>query len=137
MGSIDNSRSKHHQRKGINLNSGYPHFATAAEMYHHIRDITKQGGDYTVRNFFGVIDDISPGASVCETPLFPRGALEYYTKKNMGWPYTKRESNLYQMDERGGKQGDYREGMQVKINNVIDCLRSEPRSKRAIIPIPL
>ena len=40
------------------------------------------------------------------------------------------------MDERGGKQGDYRNGMQAKINNVIDCLRSEPRSKRAIIPIP-
>ena len=121
--------------EGRNLNLGYLRFATAPDVYRHIREITKQGGDYTVRNFVGVIEDISPTASVCETPLFPRGALEYYTKKNMGWEYAQREHDTYQMDERGGKQGDYRDGMREKIKNVIACLRAQPRSKRAIIPI--
>ena len=38
--------------------------------------------------------------------------------------------------ERGGEQGDYREGMQAKLANAIDCLRSEPLSKRATITFP-
>lgn len=89
-----------------------------------------------MHNFVGVIEDISPEASICETELFPRGALEYYTRKNMGWEYTQAEAAEYQMDERGGEQGNYRAGMRKKISNVIACLASEPRSKRAIIPIP-
>jgi len=44
--------------------------------------------------------------------------------------------SLAQLPERGGAQGDYREGMQAKIANVIACLRTEPLSKRAVIPIP-
>eukprot|EP00971_Amphidinium_carterae_P160447 3180541-Amphidinium_carterae.1 len=40
------------------------------------------------------------------------------------------------MPERGGEQGDYRDGMPEKIANVISCLKEEPRSKRAIVPIP-
>eukprot|EP00301_Raphidiophrys_heterophryoidea_P023117 c7097_g1_i1.p1 GENE.c7097_g1_i1~~c7097_g1_i1.p1 ORF type:complete len:232 (-),score=61.85 c7097_g1_i1:82-777(-) len=119
-----------------NLNSMFPHFSTAKELYQHIRELTSAGGDFTVRNFVGVIDDIRPEVSVVETELFPRGAIEFYTKKNMGWEYTDEESKLYLLAERGGEQGDYRDGMQEKIRNVIDCLRTEPRSKRAIIPIP-
>lgn len=46
-----------------------------------------------------------------ETELFPKGALEYYTKKNMGWEYTQEESDKWQLNERGGAQGDYREGV--------------------------
>ena len=38
--------------------------------------------------------------------------------------------------ERGGEQGDYREGMPAKLANAIDCLRSEPLSKRATITFP-
>lgn len=135
MESEDNSSPMQRRCEGNNLGISYPRFANATEMYLHIRDITKPGGDFTVRNFVGVIEDISPEASVCETPLFPAGALEYYTKKNMGWAYTQHEFDTYQMDERGGQQGDYRDGMQAKIKNVIACLRAEPRSKRAIIPI--
>ena len=37
---------------------------------------------------------------------------------------------------RGGGQGDYREGMQGKIDNVVGCLSTHSHSKRAIIPIP-
>lgn len=49
-----------------------------------------------------------------ETELFPRGALEYYTKKNMGWDYSKQEAEQWQLSERGGAQGDYREGVSWK-----------------------
>jgi len=117
--------------------SAFPHFATAAEVYTHIRSITAQAGDFTVRNFVCVIDKMSPpDAAVVETELFPRGAIEFYTKKNMGWEYTDEETAMWLLPERGGEQGDYRDGMPEKIANVIDCLRTEPRSKRAIIPIP-
>lgn len=119
-----------------NLNTGFPHFDTAKEMYAHLLEITKPGGEFVVRNFVGVIRDISPEAALVETDLFPAGALHYYTKKNMGWKYTQEEYNTWQLAERGGAQGDYRDGMPAKIANVIDCLKSEPLSKRAIIPIP-
>ena len=89
-----------------------------------------------MRNFVGVIEDISPEASLVETELFPAGALHYYTKKNMGWEYTQEEYDTWQLAERGGEQGDYRDGMPEKIANVIDCLKTEPLSKRAVIPIP-
>jgi hypothetical protein len=94
-----------------NLNVGYPHFPTAAEMYAYLREVTLPGGEYVVRNFVGVIDDISPKASTVETDLFPKGALDYYTKKNMGWDYTQEEYDTWQMAERGGAQGDYRDGV--------------------------
>lgn len=120
----------------MNLNYRFPSFPTASDLYTHIRALTEQGGDFTVRNFVGVIEDIRPESSIVETDLFPLGALEYYTAKNMGWEYTKEEQEMWQMSERGGDQGDYRDGMPEKIANVIACLREEPRSKRAVIPIP-
>eukprot|EP00977_Amphora_coffeiformis_P003641 scaffold710_cov171-Amphora_coffeaeformis.AAC.10 len=54
----------------------------------------------------------------------------------MGWEYTQEEYDTWQLAERGGAQGDYRDGMPEKIANVIDCLKTEPLSKRAVIPIP-
>jgi hypothetical protein len=121
-----------------NLNVGFPHFATAKELHQRLVDLCSAGGggEFIVRNFVGVIQDISIEASTIETDLFPKGALEYYTKKNMGWDYTQEEYDQWQLPERGGAQGDYREGMTEKIANVIDCLKTEPLSKRAIIPIP-
>jgi len=92
--------------------------------------------EFVVRNFVGVVEDISVEASTVETELFPKGALDYYTKKNMGWPFSEEECNKWQLAERGGGQGDYREGMQKKIANVVNCLKSESLSKRAVIPIP-
>jgi hypothetical protein len=80
-------------------------------MYAYLREVTLPGGEYVVRNFVGVIDDISPKASTVETDLFPKGALDYYTKKNMGWDYTQEEYDTWQMAERGGAQGDYRDGV--------------------------
>eukprot|EP00967_Tisochrysis_lutea_P142299 scaffold262652_cov33-Tisochrysis_lutea.AAC.2 len=52
------------------------------------------------------------------------------------WEYKPEEYDRWYMPERGGEQGDYRAGMQAKIANAVDCLRNEPLSKRAIIPIP-
>ena len=58
------------------------------------------------------------------------------TKKNMGWEYSQEESDLWQLAERGGEQGDYRKGIKQKINNAIECLKNEPLSKRATITFP-
>lgn len=98
-----------------NLNVGYPQFATAKEMYSRLIELTSAGGggEFVVRNFVGVIQDISVEASMVETDLFPQGALEYYTKKNMGWDHTQDECDQWQLAERGGEQGDYREGVSL------------------------
>ena len=81
-----------------NLNGGFPHFPTAKELYAHIRGLSKnENKEFVVRNFVGVIEDVSVNASTVETELFPLGALEYYTKKNMGWEYTKEESDTWQL----------------------------------------
>mmetsp|Transcript_25014 Transcript_25014/g.80842 ORF Transcript_25014/g.80842 Transcript_25014/m.80842 type:complete len:224 (-) Transcript_25014:3168-3839(-) len=120
-----------------NLNSAFPRFATAHDVYAHLRSISKnESKEFVVRNFVCVIDDIRPESSLVETELFPRGAIEFYTAKNMGWQYTQEQYDEWFLPERGGEQGDYREGMPEKIANVIDCLKNEPLSKRAIIPIP-
>ena len=37
---------------------------TAKELYDHLREITKPGGEFVVRNFVGVIEDISVEASL-------------------------------------------------------------------------
>jgi len=121
-----------------NLNVGYPQFPTAKELHASLVELTSAGGggEFIVRNFVGVIQDISVAASTVETDLFPKGALDYYTAKNMGWEYTQEDYDKWQLAERGGAQGDYRDGMKEKIDNVIDCLKTEPLSKRAVIPIP-
>ena len=100
-----------------NLNVGFPHFQTAKQLYERLLELTKAGGggEFVVRNFVGVIQDISVDASLIETELFPSGALEYYTKKNMGWEYTQDEYDKWQLAERGGEQGDYRDGVSSKL----------------------
>ena len=51
-----------------NLNVGFPHFATARELYDHIRAISKnESKEFVVRNFVGVIEDVSVAASTVET----------------------------------------------------------------------
>ena len=87
----------------LNLNTGFQHFPTAKELYAHIRSISHdpQDKEFVVRNFVGVIEDVSVKSSTVETELFPLGALEYYTKKNMGWEYTQEESDLWQLVRAG------------------------------------
>ena len=120
-----------------NLNAGFTHYPTAKELYAHIRSLSKNADkEFVVRNFVGVIEDISIPASTVETELFPLGALEYYTKKNMGWEYSQAEADQWQLAERGGEQGDYRAGITKKIANAVACLKAEPMSKRATITFP-
>ena len=47
-----------------NLNTSFPHFPTAHELYAHLRSITQPGGEFVVRNFVAVVEDISPDASL-------------------------------------------------------------------------
>jgi hypothetical protein len=35
------------------------------------------GGDYTVHNYVAVIEDMRPNSVLVETPLFPKGAIEW------------------------------------------------------------
>ena len=78
---------------------------------------------------------VDPRSCLIETDLFHQDVLEAYTVYNLGLPIPKSYSNYFD-ESRGGGQGDYREGMQEKIKNVVDCLTVLPTSKRAIITIP-
>ena len=71
-----------------------------------------------------------------ETELFPIEALRVYSKYNLGKVINPQDKEKYFSAHRGGSQGDYREGIQKKIDNVVDCLRNFPSSKRAVITIP-
>ena len=71
-----------------------------------------------------------------ETELFPIEALKVYSNYNLGKDIQTKDKEKYFSAHRGGSQGDYREGIQQKIDNVVDCLRRFPFSKRAVITIP-
>ena len=123
--------------KSSNLNTHFPQYETAKEMYERICILTKPGGDFTVRNFVGVVKQMSPVSSVIvTTDLFSKEVIEHYTRKNLGLEVSSEDRELYETEERGGAQGDYSEGMQKKISNVIKCLQQFPNSKRAVITIP-
>lgn len=68
--------------------------------------------------------------------LFPVEALKVYSAYNLGDIIEEEERRKYFSAHRGGSQGDYRNGMKNKIENVVDCLSKYPKSKRAVITIP-
>lgn len=69
-----------------------------------------------------------------ETEMFPQDVLEAYSSYNLENPIP--DSHRHYFNEaRGGKQGDYRQGMKAKIKNVTECLKEFPKSKRALITI--
>lgn len=121
-----------------NLNESFKTYKDAEEMYQNMIALTEAGGggEFTVRNFLGVIRNVTLEKCTVVTELFPKGALEYYGKKNMGWTVTDEDKKKWQLDQRGGEQGDYSHGVDAKIRNIIECLKNEPYSKRAILPIP-
>ena len=125
--------TRHTLDQGVNLNDGFRRFATAAELYADIRRRTSQGGEYVVRNYCAVIEDMRPEAVLVETELFPRGAIEFYTAKNMGWEYTSEQEAEWQLNERGGGQGDYRDGMQASHSHTVagDAHSANPGRKRS------
>jgi thymidylate synthase len=93
-------------------------------------ELTKDGR--IVRNFH---QDILMEDWLVETELFSREALEAYTAWNLGHEL-RPEQRRWFSENRGGAQGDYREGMREKVANVVDCLTRFPASKRAVITIP-
>ena len=71
-----------------------------------------------------------------ETELFPQEALTAYSAWNLELDIAPDIRENYFSAHRGGSQGDYRDGMQAKMANVVDCLTHFPASKRAVITIP-
>lgn len=122
------------------LNPGLPVYANPAAMLTHMLSLTSSHG--LVRNFVGVISDMSASALIVPTPLFPADALEFYSRFNLcqldaeGNAHDKQLYDKFYTPARGGGQGDYRVGIKEKLENVIDCLRKFPNSKRAVLPIP-
>lgn len=91
-------------------------------------DISARGA---ARNYVQLLD---MSDFTVETELFPKAALEAYSAFNMEKELTA-EQRVWLNESRGGAQGDYRQGMAGKIDNVVDCLTRYPASKRAIIAI--
>ena len=95
------------------------------------RTMTELSNQESVRNFAQILN---MSDYVVETELFPRDVLEAYTCWNMEKEISK-DQKQHMSSHRGGGQGDYRDGMQQKIANVVDCLTHYPQSKRAVITV--
>lgn len=102
---------------------------TCLETWRRMCELTS--GGRLVRNFH---QEILMEDWLIETELFPREALEAYTAWNLGHEL-RPEQRRWFSEQRGGGQGDYREGMRDKVANVVDCLTRFPSSKRAVITI--
>jgi hypothetical protein len=92
-------------------------------------------------NFVGTISCLTLASATLETALFPAAALGYYSALNLGEidsanPAHAALTAAWYSPERGGPQGDYREGMPAKVANVVDALRRFPHSKRAVLTVP-
>lgn len=122
------------------LNPGLPTYANPAAMLAQMLALTSRHD--LVRNFVGVISDMSSKALVVETALFPADALDFYSRYNLfqldleGSARDRALHAQFYTPARGGGQGDYRDGMPEKIANVVDALRKFPSTKRAVLPIP-
>ena len=93
----------------------------------------RTAGQTPVRNFQL---DIKLDPWLVETDLFPQEALEAYSAWNLELEIDAATRKKYFSEHRGGSQGDYRDGMRAKLDNVVDCLTHFPESKRATITIP-
>ncbi len=101
---------------------------TCQAAWREMTDVASKGA---IRNYTQQLD---MSDYIVETPLFPRDVLEAYSAWNMGLDLTP-EQLACKTEQRGGAQGDYRDGMAAKIDNVVDCLKNYPKSKRAVISI--
>jgi hypothetical protein len=88
-----------------------------------------------VRNFSRQMN-MANGSYEVTTDLFPREALQVYSAYNLGQEVSSKDQDTYFSAHRGGSQGDYRQGMEAKMANVVDCLRHFPNSKRALMTVP-
>ncbi len=102
---------------------------TCRQAWEHMTQISAAR---PVRNFTQVLDMAD---YLVETELFPVPVLDAYSSWNLEHELTPGQ-RTYFSEERGGGQGDYRQGMASKVDNVVDCLNRFPNSKRAVITIP-
>ena len=93
--------------------------------------MTEVSNNASVRNFTQSLD---MSDYLVETDVFPEEVLVAYSAYNMEKELTA-EQKKFMNANRGGAQGDYRDGMTAKIANVVDCLSNFPQSKRALITI--
>ena len=84
-------------------------------------------------NFTGIIDEFNKENATILSDLFDLETLDYYARKNCGFPVTKTEIEKYETEYRGGLQGDYSSDMDSKIKNIVDSLINFPASKRAVV----
>lgn len=96
--------------------------------WQQMTDVSK---DKSVRNFTQCLD---MSDFLVETDVFPEEVLIAYSAYNMEKDLSEAQQQFMNAN-RGGAQGDYRDGMAAKIANVVDCLSNFPQSKRALITI--
>jgi thymidylate synthase len=110
-------------------------FKSPADMQKDIDSLTSSTD--VVRNYVGVIENMSSEQLVVETQLFPRESLDFYTRYNLcqTTEADKTSHSKYYTAARGGAQGDYRKDIEKKIENVVHCLTRFPSSKRAFLTI--
>ncbi len=101
------------------------------ETYQLMKRLTTKHG--MIRNFH---QNIRMDSWEVETDLFPKEALVVYSAWNLEQDISSEDKKKYFSAYRGGAQGDYRDGMDAKISNVVACLTLFPHSKRAVITIP-
>jgi thymidylate synthase len=101
------------------------------ETYQLMKRLTTKHG--MIRNFH---QNVRMDNWEVETDLFPKEALEVYSAWNLEQDISSEDKKKYFLPYRGGSQGDYRDGMDAKISNVVACLTLFPHSKRAVITIP-
>lgn len=95
------------------------------------REMTAAAKKGAVRNY---VQKLDMSNFIVETPLFSLESLIAYSNYNTEEPMDD-AMRAHINPQRGGSQGDYRDGMSNKIDNVIDCLTQFPDSKRAVISI--
>jgi thymidylate synthase len=111
-------------------------FKSPKDLYSYMCEITQNSPLPTIRNFCGFIENMDRDSLAVETELFPKEALEFYTKVNMeliNQDTNPEDFKKYYIPMRGGGQGDYSYKFQEKYKHVIECLTNKPDSKRAII----
>src|SRR5690606_26856559 len=107
-------------------------YETAEEAYKDLASLLAMSGGQAM-NVAVEITDMSPHEYNYETDLFSNAALRAYTAYNLG----DEEYDASQFSSlRGGPQGDYRAGMQAKIERVVLALKGKSSSKRAVLTVP-
>ncbi len=102
-------------------------YSNAIEMQNSAKKIAP------TNNFTGIIDEFNKENATILSDLFDLETLDYYARKNCGFPVTKDEVEKYETEYRGGLQGDYSSDMDSKIKNIVDSLINFPESKRAVV----